>query len=95
MTREYDAIIIGTGQAGPPLAARFDREGRKVAVIERHKVGGSCVNVGCIPTKTGSELLDGGGASHHGEHSAERRVHNDASHPVEELRVIDLVRDFG
>ena len=52
MTRDYDAIIIGTGQAGPPLAARFDREGRKVAVIERHKIGGSCVNAGCIPTKT-------------------------------------------
>ncbi len=52
MTREYDAIIIGTGQSGPPLAGRFDREGRKVAVIERHKIGGSCVNVGCIPTKT-------------------------------------------
>ncbi len=52
MTHDYDAIIIGTGQAGPPLAARFDREGRKVAVIERNKIGGSCVNVGCIPTKT-------------------------------------------
>ena len=52
MTRDYDAIIIGTGQSGPPLAARFDREGRKVAVIERHKFGGSCVNAGCIPTKT-------------------------------------------
>jgi len=52
MTREYDAIIIGTGQAGPPLAARFDREGRRVAIIERHKIGGSCVNAGCTPTKT-------------------------------------------
>jgi pyruvate/2-oxoglutarate dehydrogenase complex dihydrolipoamide dehydrogenase (E3) component len=51
MIQEYDAIIIGTGQAGPSLAARFDREGRKVAVIERHKIGGSCVNFGCIPTK--------------------------------------------
>ena len=51
MTQEYDAIIIGTGQSGPALAGRFDREGRKVAVIERHKIGGSCVNFGCIPTK--------------------------------------------
>ena len=48
----YDAIVIGTGQSGPSLAARFDREGLKVAVIERHKIGGSCVNAGCIPTKT-------------------------------------------
>jgi pyruvate/2-oxoglutarate dehydrogenase complex dihydrolipoamide dehydrogenase (E3) component len=52
MTQKFDAIIIGTGQAGPSLAGRFDAEGLKVAVIERHKVGGSCVNAGCIPTKT-------------------------------------------
>lgn len=50
-TTHYDAIIIGTGQAGPSLAARFDAAGLKVAVIERHKIGGSCVNAGCIPTK--------------------------------------------
>ena len=50
--KEYDAIVIGTGQSGPALAGRFDREGMKVAVIERHKIGGSCVNAGCIPTKT-------------------------------------------
>ena len=52
MTHEYDAIVIGTGQSGPSLAARCDREGLKVAVIERHKFGGTCVNAGCIPTKT-------------------------------------------
>lgn len=52
MPRNFDAIIIGTGQSGPPLAARFHREGKKVAILERHKVGGSCVNAGCIPTKT-------------------------------------------
>jgi pyruvate/2-oxoglutarate dehydrogenase complex dihydrolipoamide dehydrogenase (E3) component len=48
----FDAIIIGTGQAGPPLAARFSSAGKKVAVIERGKFGGTCVNNGCIPTKT-------------------------------------------
>lgn len=48
----YDAIIIGTGQAGPSLAARFAGAGMKVAIIERHKFGGTCVNTGCIPTKT-------------------------------------------
>ena len=52
MTRKYDAIVIGTGQSGPPLAARMNREGLKVAIVERHKVGGTCVNTGCIPTKT-------------------------------------------
>jgi pyruvate/2-oxoglutarate dehydrogenase complex dihydrolipoamide dehydrogenase (E3) component len=51
MAIDYDAIIIGTGQAGPSLASRLDREGLKTAVIERHLIGGTCVNVGCIPTK--------------------------------------------
>jgi pyruvate/2-oxoglutarate dehydrogenase complex dihydrolipoamide dehydrogenase (E3) component len=48
----YDAIIIGTGQAGPSLAARLVRTGMKVAIIERKLFGGTCVNTGCIPTKT-------------------------------------------
>jgi pyruvate/2-oxoglutarate dehydrogenase complex dihydrolipoamide dehydrogenase (E3) component len=50
--KQFDAIIIGTGQAGPPLAARFAAAGKTVAIIERHKFGGTCVNTGCIPTKT-------------------------------------------
>src|SRR6476661_361865 len=48
---KFDAIIIGTGQAGPPLARRLVAAGRKVAVIERHLFGGTCVNNGCTPTK--------------------------------------------
>lgn len=47
----YDAIIIGTGQAGPSLAGRLARAGRKVAIIERKYFGGTCVNTGCIPSK--------------------------------------------
>jgi pyruvate/2-oxoglutarate dehydrogenase complex dihydrolipoamide dehydrogenase (E3) component len=50
--KRFDAIIIGTGQAGPPLAARFAGAGKTVAIIERYKFGGTCVNTGCIPTKT-------------------------------------------
>src|SRR5579872_904979 len=50
--KHFDAIIIGTGQAGPPLAARFAAAGKTVAIVERHKFGGTCVNTGCIPTKT-------------------------------------------
>jgi pyruvate/2-oxoglutarate dehydrogenase complex dihydrolipoamide dehydrogenase (E3) component len=50
--RQFDAIIIGTGQAGPSLAARFAAAGMTAAIIERHKFGGTCVNTGCIPTKT-------------------------------------------
>src|SRR5258706_8424778 len=52
MSRHFDAIIIGTGQAGPSLAGRFAAAGMAVAIIERHKFGGTCVNTGCIPTKT-------------------------------------------
>ena len=52
MTQRFDAIIIGTGQAGPPLAARLSAAGMKVALIERGRFGGTCVNTGCIPTKT-------------------------------------------
>ncbi len=49
---QYDAIVIGAGQAGPSLAVRLADAGRKVALIERHKLGGTCVNTGCTPTKT-------------------------------------------
>jgi pyruvate/2-oxoglutarate dehydrogenase complex dihydrolipoamide dehydrogenase (E3) component len=49
--REYDAIIIGTGQAGPSLARRLVAAGQKVAIIERKLFGGTCVNTGCTPTK--------------------------------------------
>ena len=49
---QFDALIIGTGQAGPALAARLSDAGMKVAVIERDKFGGTCVNNGCTPTKT-------------------------------------------
>jgi pyruvate/2-oxoglutarate dehydrogenase complex dihydrolipoamide dehydrogenase (E3) component len=48
---DFDAIIIGTGQAGPSLVFRLAGAGMKVAVIERHLVGGTCVNTGCTPTK--------------------------------------------
>jgi len=52
MTTAYDAIVIGTGQAGPSLAARLAKAGMKVAIVERKLFGGTCVNTGCIPTKT-------------------------------------------
>jgi pyruvate/2-oxoglutarate dehydrogenase complex dihydrolipoamide dehydrogenase (E3) component len=48
----YEAVIIGTGQSGKPLALALARAGWKVAVIEREHVGGTCINVGCTPTKT-------------------------------------------
>jgi pyruvate/2-oxoglutarate dehydrogenase complex dihydrolipoamide dehydrogenase (E3) component len=48
----FDAIIVGAGQAGPPLAGRLTAAGQRVAIVERKHVGGTCVNTGCIPTKT-------------------------------------------
>ena len=64
-TQHFDAIIVGAGQAGPPLAGRLTAAGQTVAVIERKLVGGTCVNYGCIPTKT---LV----ASAHAAHLARR-----------------------
>lgn len=68
MSHHFDAIIIGTGQAGPPLAARFASAGKTVAIIERDKFGGTCVNTGCIPTKT---LVASAYASHTARRGAE------------------------
>jgi len=52
VSRRFDAVIVGAGQAGPPLANRLTRAGRSVALIERKLFGGTCVNTGCMPTKT-------------------------------------------
>ncbi len=51
MAEKFDAIVIGTGQSGPSIAQRMTKEGMKVAILERKLFGGTCVNVGCIPTK--------------------------------------------
>ncbi|TMH27708.1 MAG: FAD-containing oxidoreductase, partial [Betaproteobacteria bacterium] len=52
MTQKFDAIVIGTGQAGPLVATRLAAAGMNTALIEREHYGGTCVNNGCIPTKT-------------------------------------------
>jgi pyruvate/2-oxoglutarate dehydrogenase complex dihydrolipoamide dehydrogenase (E3) component len=65
MTTSFDAIIIGAGQAGPSLAGRLTDAGMRVALVERHLFGGTCVNTGCMPTKT---LV----ASAHAAHLARR-----------------------
>ena len=52
MASRFDAIIIGTGQSGPALAHRFAKAGKRVAIVERKRFGGTCVNNGCIPTKS-------------------------------------------
>ena len=67
----YDAIIIGTGQAGPPLAKRLAAAGMKVAIIERKFFGGTCVNTGCIPTKA---MVASAYAAHLAQRAAEYGV---------------------
>jgi pyruvate/2-oxoglutarate dehydrogenase complex dihydrolipoamide dehydrogenase (E3) component len=51
-TEQYDDIVIGAGQSGGPLSAALARAGRRVAIVEREHVGGTCINEGCTPTKT-------------------------------------------
>ena len=68
---DYDAIIIGTGQAGPALARRLVAAGWKVAIIERKFFGGTCINTGCTPTKT---LIASGYAAHLARRAAEYGV---------------------
>ena len=65
---EYDAIVIGTGQAGPSLARRLADAGMSVAVVERGLIGGTCVNTGCTPTKT---LVASAEAAHIARRAAE------------------------
>jgi pyruvate/2-oxoglutarate dehydrogenase complex dihydrolipoamide dehydrogenase (E3) component len=71
MTREFDAIIVGAGQAGPSLAARLTAAGMNVALVERGLVGGTCVNTGCTPTKT---LVASAYAAHMARRAAEYGV---------------------
>jgi len=68
---DYDAIIIGAGQAGPSLALRLAGAGMKVAIVERELVGGTCVNTGCTPTKT---LVASAYAAHLARHAGDYGV---------------------
>ena len=84
MTTRFDAIIIGTGQSGPSLAARLARAGTKVAIIERKDFGGTCDNTGCVPTKT---LVASAYAAHLARHAADYGVTIDGPIKVDMKRV--------
>ena len=84
MATTYDAIVIGTGQAGPPLAVRLAGAGLRVAIIERKRFGGTCVNTGCIPTKT---LVANARAAHIARRAADYGVMTTGSIIVDMKRV--------
>ncbi|OKO69794.1 mercuric reductase [Bradyrhizobium sp. NAS80.1] len=71
MTQVFDAIVIGAGQAGPSVAGRLTAAGMKVALVERNLFGGTCVNTGCMPTKT---LVASAYAAHLAQRSGEYGV---------------------
>jgi pyruvate/2-oxoglutarate dehydrogenase complex dihydrolipoamide dehydrogenase (E3) component len=84
MSETYEAIIIGTGQAGPSLAVRLAGTGQHVAIVERSRFGGTCVNTGCIPTKT---LVASAYAAHMARRAAEFGVQLEGTVTVDMKRV--------
>ncbi len=84
MAEKYDAIVVGTGQSGPSLAARLAGAGQKVAIVERKRFGGTCVNKGCTPTKT---LVASARAAHMARRGADFGVMIDGPIRVDMARV--------
>ena len=84
MAHTYDAIVIGTGQAGPSLAAAMAGAGMNTAIVERNRFGGTCVNVGCIPTKA---LVASARAAHVARRAADFGVVIDGAVGVDMARV--------
>ena len=80
----FDAVVVGTGQAGPSLAARLAGAGMKVAVVEKHKFGGTCVNDGCTPTKA---MVASAYAAHVARRAADYGVVLDAAPRLDMKRV--------
>jgi len=87
--REFDALIVGGGQAGPSLTERLARAGMRVALFERHRLGGTCVNTGCIPTKT---MIASAYAAHVARRAAEYGVVVDGAVRVD-LRQVKARKD--
>src|SRR5215475_2356712 len=97
-SKNYDAIVIGTGQGGKPLAIALAKAGQKTAVIERLHVGGTCINVGCTPTKTmvasARVAYLARRASDYGVHTGEVSV-NLAEVRRRKQSIVDSFRDGG
>ena len=96
--KKYDAIVIGSGQGGTPLAKALARAGWKTALVERQYIGGTCVNVGCTPTKT---MFNSGRVAYLARRAADYGVHTNAVEvSISEVRarkqgVVDSFRDGG
>src|SRR6201998_4935325 len=73
--QQYDAIVIGSGQAGTPLSTTLAKAGMHTALIERKHVGGTCVNEGCSPTKT---IVASGRVAYLARRAADYGVHTGA-----------------
>src|SRR5437879_6400280 len=70
----YDAVVIGSGQAGNPLAQKLADQGWTVALIEKEHLGGTCVNTGCTSTKT---MMASAQVAHYARHAARWGVHTE------------------
>src|SRR3712207_6274474 len=81
-TQHYDAVVIGAGQGGVPLARALAKAGRRTALVERDHVGGTCINEGCTPTKT---MVASAKAAYFDRRSADYGIQNG---PV----TVDMVR---
>src|ERR1700722_13485933 len=88
---DFDAIIVDAGQAGPPLAARLAGAGQRVVIIERHLIGGTCLNVGCSPTKT---MIASAYAAHLARRGSDFGVHASGSVTVDLAAVQQRARDL-
>lgn len=91
-TESFDAIVIGTGQAGPPLAMKLAGEGRRVLVVERARFGGTCVNYGCIPTKA---MVACARAAHMARRAGDFGVEIDGDVTVDMQRVYERTRQIA
>jgi pyruvate/2-oxoglutarate dehydrogenase complex dihydrolipoamide dehydrogenase (E3) component len=86
----FDAIVVGGGQAGTPLSARLAKAGMKVALVERHQLGGTCVNTGCMPTKA---LVASAYAAHLARRAGDYGVMIDAPIRIDFDKVMERARD--
>ena len=92
MNQQFDAVVIGAGQAGPSLAERLGKAGKRAAVIERKLVGGTCVNTGCIPTKS---MVASAYVAHMGQRAHEYGVLQSADPRVDMQRVWERTKGIS